>query len=217
MRRVVGALTLKRLRESRARGRVIRAFANTTGLIYFGAVDHQHDEHDVIRGLTVSTTHKDVHYAVGSFDGYDIALVDRSDYTVDRRQRKTWLIVQVTLKQSKSLPHLVLIPHVHQVHFERSLTGVRHIQPLDLLVPEAYPGDFLQRYTLYGPAHDAPAAQAVMSVQRAHEASVRLWPHAVELKDGRLYLYIEEHRLDKTVLGAAVESALWLADQIDSV
>jgi hypothetical protein len=55
----------------RARGVVLRRFSKKLGFVYFGNVDQHDDEHEVIRGLTVSTTHKDAHYAVGSFDDYD--------------------------------------------------------------------------------------------------------------------------------------------------
>ena len=213
MRRVVQALTLQRMRDTRRRGRVLRSLSKSLGLVYFGAVDHRHDDHDVVRGLTLSTTHRDAHYMVGSFDGYDIALVDRIDSS--GKDVTKWVIIQVRLKIDHAVPHIILVPHVHQARFDRSIAGLRHVQPIDSLVPEQYPHDVTQRYTLYGPAHDTLTVQQYITPQRAHSLAIRLWPNALELKDGMLLVYIQEHRLDKTVLAATVESALWLADQID--
>ena len=93
--------------QLRSRGKIIRRFASQVGLVYFGTVDQHQDDHEIIRGLTVSTTHRDAHYAVGSYDGYDVSIVDRFDVTFDAQLRPiehVWLIFQVNL-QDVSLPH----------------------------------------------------------------------------------------------------------------
>jgi len=217
MHRVVAALTLKKARTTRKRGAALQAFAKKAGLIYFGSVNHQHDDHDVIRGLTVSTTHSDKHYAVGSYDGYDVALVDRYDRTKNgtHSTQRNWCIVQVTLQQATSVPHLFFLPTHQTQKYEHLFAGLRHLQMIDSLVPEPYHHEFTNRYHFYATAHAAIEVQQWIQPATAQGIAPRFWPHAVEVNQGQLYVYIQEHRLDQTVLGSAVESALWLADQID--
>src|ERR1044072_5775592 len=65
--------------QSRLHKRVFMQFAEKIGLVYFGYVNQRSDEHRLVRGLTVSAGHRDSNYCVGSFQGYDIALVERID------------------------------------------------------------------------------------------------------------------------------------------
>ena len=217
MYRVVRAVTFQKARITRARGKALRGFATKAGLVYFGAVDHRHDDHDVIRGLTVSNTHKDTHYIVGSYDGYDIALVDRIDRSKHGTSRieHRWCILQITLQQAHEVPHLFFLPTHQAAQYEHLFAGLRSLQRIDSLVPESYHQEFTSRYHFYAPAHAAVDVQHWITPATAQGIAPRFWPHAIEVHRGKLYVYIQEHRLDQTVLGAAVESALWLADQLD--
>src|SRR5680860_1649224 len=84
-------------------GRVISKFAKKTGLLYFGFVNQHSDDHKIVRGLTVSSTHQDNHYSVGSVGDYNISVVDRSDYIVEPHNKTflhNWLIFAIELKLS---------------------------------------------------------------------------------------------------------------------
>ena len=217
MRRLVSALTLQQARLTRQRGKSIRSLADKTGLLYFGAVDHHRDEHDVVRGLTVSTTHKDKHYAVGSYDGYDIAIADRYDTTKTSvgKHSHHWCILQVSLLHAKHIPHVFLMPVHRSERFAHLFMGMRHMAPIEHFMHVRYSSEFSSRYGVYvSPQHHSHAddwlTQSLTSGIAAH-----FWPHAIEFKDGKLFVYITEHRLSETVLGSALQSALWLADALD--
>src|SRR4051812_42179272 len=82
--------------------KIIRQFAHKFGLVYFGSVDQHRDEHELIRGITVSASHADTHFCVGHFRGYDISLVERRTtllYPKREPQHYRWLIMQVDLKR----------------------------------------------------------------------------------------------------------------------
>ena len=66
------------LRKRQQRG-AIESFADKAGLVYFGYVDQRDDDHRLIRGHTVSATHQDNHYCIGTVRGYDVMLVLRND------------------------------------------------------------------------------------------------------------------------------------------
>lgn len=203
--------------ETRQRGYALKDISKRLGLLYFGSVHHQDDDHDVIRGLTVSTSHKDKHYAVGNYDGYDIALVDRYDTsrTPSSVEHHNWCIIQISLRQPTTLPHTFLLPHDRAGRFSHLFVGLRNLQVIHEMTERQYGHEFTSRYNLYAPAHHALDVEKVITQPVALNVGVRFWPHAIEIRDDKLFIYITEHRLQETVLGGAIESALWLAETLD--
>jgi hypothetical protein len=203
---------LDRFRRTRQRGKVIQSLASKIGLVYFGSVDPRSDDHDSIRGITASTKHQDRHFAVGSYDGYDISIADRTYQPLHQSMKHTWCVLQVTLR-SADLPYTLIAPTLHAKDFE----GVVQLQRNLLAAPlDELPHEFSSRYTVYMTGHDAYSLPLLLTRPIALESAVRIWPYAVELHRNKLYLYITEHRLTETVLGGAIESALWLADAFDT-
>lgn len=210
-----GPSALTRLRWSRTRSVSIKKVAKRLGLLYFGSVDHKRDDHDVVKGLTTSTTHHDKHFAVGTYDGYDIAIVDRHDHIASRTTRR-WTIIQVNLREARAYPHLFLLPLHRAEYFEHAFTGTRHLAPLSLISPALPPQEFSLRYKMLMSIRYSEKVLPLLTSSFYHGIIAHLWPRAVEMKDGKLFVYITEHRLDETVLQTAIQSALWLADQLDT-
>ena len=202
----------------RRRGTVIRSFANKVGLVYFGSVDQHEDDHEVIRGLTVSTTHQDAHYAVGSFDDYDISLVDRFDVIANEHRQligHTWLIFQINLEDT-SLPHLFFKPLGHSpAAYNKFFTAFNNLHVINDVFNDEHSHEFHARYELYGLATHALQLEETLTSRVTQTLATRFWPHAIEIYDGKLYVYITEHRLTETVLGATLQSATWLAGVLD--
>ena len=72
--------------------------AEKVGLVYFGYVDQRDDDHRLIRGHTVSQTHQDNHYCIGTVRGYDVMLALRNDVIRTRSgkdERCHWLIYAI--------------------------------------------------------------------------------------------------------------------------
>ncbi len=207
---------VRRILSSRQRGTVIQSVAKKLGLVYFGSVGHD-DEHEVIRGITVSVSHRDSHFAIGSFDGYDVSVVDRDDTVAsgDALVHRRWAIIQVALKHAPAVSDVILLPHDTKHHYAHAFSGLRHIQPVDMLVAEPYSQEFLRRYAVLAASHQALDVNRMVTPALADLAALRLWPHAAELKEAKLLVYITEDRLSETVLRVAIESALWLADSLD--
>jgi hypothetical protein len=180
-------------------------------MVYFGSVDPRSDDHDSIRGITASVKHHDRHFSVGSYDGYDITLADRTYQPLHTSKKHTWCVIQVSL-HTANLAYTLLTPHVHLSDFE----GVVQLQRNLVAVPsETLPHELGSRYTVYTSSHDAHMINALLPRETALEGALRLWPYAVELHKNKLYVYITEHRLTETVLSGAIASALWLADTFD--
>lgn len=204
----------------RFRGTAMRRFAKKTGLVYFGSVDQHVDEHDVIRGLTLSTTHRDTHYSVGSFDGYDISMVDRFDVSYDNAHRPvehSWVIVQVDL-HDKNLPHLFFSPLGHSpAAYDKFFTAFTTLHPVNSMLHSDHSSEFHNRYQVFGLATHIGAVEASLTPIVTQTLAMRFWPHAVEVYEGKLYIYITEHRRREfeAVLGPTLQAATWLAGVLD--
>lgn len=204
----------------RARGKVMRRFAAKIGLVYFGTVDQHKDEHDVIRGLTMSTTHRDAHYAVGSFDDYDVSLVDRFDVSYDAYRRPTehsWVIFQVAL-QDAALPHLFFKPLGHSpASYNKFFTACNHLHIINDVFNDTHSSEFHTRYQLYGLATHVASIEDTLTPIVTQTIAARFWPHAIEIYEGKLYVYITEHRRREfeAVLAPTLQATTWLAGILD--
>lgn len=202
-----------------ARGRLLRKFSKKLGLVYFGSVDQLTDDHDIIRGLTVSTTHKDAHYAVGSYDGYDISIVDRYDTVLSSdgsKTEQTWLIMRIDLQTDELLPHIFLHPLSHaEKAYDRFFTAFHRLVPVNSMLSDAHTPEFHARYELYAPSTQVADIEAYLTPDVSRMIATRLWPHAVELINQRLYIYTADKTLTDTTLNTALESGLWLARIFD--
>lgn len=206
--------------QLRSRGKIIRRFASQVGLVYFGTVDQHQDDHEIIRGLTVSTTHRDAHYAVGSYDGYDVSIVDRFDVTFDAQLRPiehVWLIFQVNL-QDVSLPHIFFKPLGHSpAAYNKFFTAYNTMHVINDVFNDTHSQEFHFRYELYGLATHALELEQTLTRFVTQTIAARFWPHAIEIYEGKLYVYITEHRHPElgAVLGATLQSTTWLASVLD--
>src|SRR6266550_1498647 len=99
--------------------KVIKQFAHKFDFVYFGAVDHQEDEQQLVRGMTLSHSHLDSHFTVGHFRGHDVTLVQRQNSLTlpgKQPQHYRWLIMQLDLKRS-GLPHVFIDANHHDEVF----------------------------------------------------------------------------------------------------
>lgn len=206
--------------HARSRGRILKAFANKLGLVYFGSVDQHFDEHEVIRGLTVSTTHKDDHYAVGSFDGYDISIVDRFDVVLDRKgdsAEHSWIIMQLTL-DTPNLTHVFLKPIGHASDaYVKFFNAYGHLKPINDEFINNHSHDFHSRYEIYAASTNALEIEKFLTPFVTQTIAASLWPHAIELFEGKLYVYTTGVEITSTLLETCVQSALWLAGALDKI
>jgi len=205
---------------TRTRGRAIRTFANKLGLVYFGAVDQRTDDHEVIRGLTVSTTHRDDHYAVGSFNDYDVSLVDRYDILIDPQGKETdhnWLIFQINLENGESFPHTFFNPIGHSIDaYSKFFTSFSHMSMANLIFEGDHSNEFSTRYQIFATAGRALEIEKIFNTEVTKTIAARLWPHAIEILDNKLFIYTIEPKLTETLLETAISSGLWLAQLIDA-
>lgn len=214
-------IVLRNSVASRLRRRVIVYFCEKVGFVYFGSVDQHHDDHHVVRGLTVSSSHKDYNYSVGSFDSYDVSLVDRFDAlqtTNGRWKTHSWLIFEIDLHHGADLPHIFMGAH-SQAHsaYARLFTAFPALQSVPLGTFEPHSDEFTRRYHLYAaPAHFLEVERQ-FSADMTRTIAAHFWPLSVEIRGGSLYIYADNQTLTVHLLETMLKNGLWLARRLDSI
>lgn len=215
IKRAIRHMTPQHVVRTRLTRRVVEQFAEKAGLVYFGYVD-QRDDHRLVRGHTVSATHIDSHYCIGTVRGYDVVLLQRNDVLVtkgQKEQRCHWLILTFDLHSPVDVPHLYV---AHKGRAGILETIPMRLQTLNIGVLSAYPAQFTGNYTVYGqPAH-AVEIEQVLSPEIASVIATHFHGASIEIEDNTVYLYIESPHPREALLEKMLSNGLWLAEQIDT-
>lgn len=202
------------------RKRVIARFAEKAGLLSFGSVDQHSDEHKVVRGLTVSDTHKDSSYVVGSVSGYDVILVDRSDKTRvpgGKIDRNNWLILSIALHTEQPIPHFFVSANNHDVRsFHALFSSFPNMKETTLGIFEPYSNEFTTRFTMFARPAKSAEVQQFLTAEVARKFGAHFWPLSVEQHDNVLYIYAVKQPVSIGLLDTMLENGIWLASQLDS-
>lgn len=196
------------------RGAAIRALAKELGLVYFGSIDQHVDEFEIIRGLSVSNTHKDSHFAVGNFDGFDISVVDRLQVSHGgtRHRAERFVVLQVALEDKASVPPTLL-----------RATGTEHLSSLTVLPPSmrdvtshfsGLSSEFVTRYQLFSSPSQLSTLEQIFTDEVERTIAARFWPLSVEVSNDTLLVYITDKKITHSLLRGALSLALWLSQQV---
>ena len=205
--------------QSQLHKRIFMQFAEKIGLVYFGFVDQRTDDHRLVRGLTVSATHRDNHYCIGDFDGYDILLVERTDtlrFPGKAPKNHDWIIMTFDLHARRDAPHIFLGLHTHSETFYAHLfTKFSQLTKAPLGTFGAYDSAFTNRYAMYTEPSQSLAAeqlfdQAITKIIADHFGSM-----TIEIADGCLYAYAEHQRPTVALLEKMAKYGTWLARELD--
>jgi len=205
--------------QSQLHRRVFMQFADKMGFVYFGYVDQRSDEHRLIRGLTVSATHRDNHYCVGSYEGYDIALTERVDtikYPKKPSKRHEWIIMTFDLHSSIDVPHIFLGLHTHSETFYAHLfTKFSQLSKVHPGTISLYDTSFTDRYVMYAQPDQAIAAEQLIDTQIAKVIADHFGSLTIEITEGCVYLYAEHQRPSTATLEKMLKYGTWLARTLD--
>ncbi|MFZ1242978.1 MAG: hypothetical protein WAQ22_02435 [Candidatus Saccharimonas sp.] len=197
--------------------RTVKDFAEKVGLVYFGYVDQKDDDHRLVRGYTVSATHQDNYYSIGSIRGYDVMLVIRNDVVTipgkNKPRRCHWLIATIDLHTSADLPYFYI---GNKTDIETYRSAYKMTTPLRFGVFGQYPQSFVNNYVPYGEPGRAIEIEKFLSPDIAEVIARDFSKISIELDEGTLYLYMECQRPRESVLDMVVSDGLWLAAALDA-
>lgn len=205
--------------QSRLHKRVFMQFADKIGLVYFGYVDQRSDEHRLVRGLTVSARHRDNHYCIGTYEGYDITLVERSDtlhFPGKAPRAHNWIIMTFDLHTTRDLPHIFVGLRNHdEIFYAHLFTKFSSLTAVPRSVLAQHDRQFLERYALYTePAH-ITASERLFNPEVTRGIAEAFHALTVEIADECLYIYAEHSHPTAHLLERMLRNGLWLAKTID--
>ena len=220
--RIARQLSPKRALKRRNDRRVIQMFGDEFGLVYFGHVSSQTDEYRMVRGLTLSTKHHDLHYCIGTYEGYDVVFVERSDQllhpTKRVKQSHRWHIMEIDLKTTADLPHIFVGLHTHSESFYTQLfTKYPELRALHLGNLGPHQPDFLAKYRVYGPPAQILEIERLLSPLITDMIAKHFGALAIEIHESSLFVYSEQTRLSRPLLEGMLKNGVWLARHIDTV
>ncbi|HEY1085366.1 MAG TPA: hypothetical protein VGE34_01410 [Candidatus Saccharimonadales bacterium] len=220
VKRISHHLSPKRLVHKRKTKGIVQDFAKKFGLVYFGGVSRSDEEYRIVRGLTVSNQHNDLHYCVGTYEGYDVSFVERSDMlkkagaTQVRAHR--WHILEFDLLEAKGLPHVFVGMHSNSESFYLQLFNkFPHLRSVTLGMLGAHKSEFLHKYRVYTSPSDLLDVEALLSPLVTEMVSKHFGSLAIEIVDASLYVYSENTHLSAALLEAMLKNGNWLANHID--
>lgn len=205
--------------KNKSSRRVFSTFAKKVGLVYFGFVNQHTDDHKIIRGLTVSPTHQDNNYSVGTVDGYNLSIVDRTDYIVEPDGSSifiNWVIFAFELHSETAVPHFFLDAKNRSLQPFRSLFSTfPNMKEVDLGQFDNYGVDFTSRFDIYARPAKSVEVQNIISIDVSRVIGAHFWPLSVEQQDSVLYLYSTFDKVNPELLNKLLKCGLWLAGQLD--
>jgi hypothetical protein len=197
--------------------RTIKQFATRHHLVYFGHVDPRDDDYELVRGATVSTTHVDNHYTVGSLDGRDVILVERRNKFAFPGKPPVlykWLIMQFDLR-CQNLPHAFIDAHQEDETFYDALfTELPYIQNITHIFGQRDPL-FVKHCYLFGFPHQYTAIGQMLTPQITGQLAQNFRQFDYEIQDDRLFVYASKTRPSIAVLQDMATIGLWLAAQLE--
>lgn len=218
-KKMVKQLVATKAMQSRMHKRTFKQFASKLGFVYFGYVDQRNDEHNLVRGLTVSTKHHDNHYCIGSYSDYDVTLVERSDtirFPGKPAKAHNWVIMVFDLHRSVDLPHIFLGLKTHsEAFYAQFFTKFSHFSAVNLGTEHPYDADFMRRYTMYTKPEQALSAERLINQPIAKRINERFGNLSIEISENCLFLYAENQRPTTVLLDTMLSRGIWLAQTLD--
>jgi hypothetical protein len=201
--------------QSRLNKRVFQQFAVKLGLVYFGYVDQRDDEHSLVRGVTVSTKHRDNHYCIGSFDGYDVTVVERIDtlhFPGKESKTHNWTILTLDLHHGHDVPHVFMgLTTRHDTFHAHLLTKLSQFAKIHVGVLGQYDPAFTERYELYAKPEQALTVERLFTPAIAKAIATSFGHLTLEIDDGTLYMYAEGQRPTTALLEKMLQCGVWVA------
>src|SRR5690606_29953651 len=173
------------------------------------------DEHQLVRGFTMSASHGDHHYTVGGYKGYDVSLVIRRDaleYPDRRINDHYWTIMTFDLKTSFELPHFLVLHHKRKEQFVAKFSQLGEVPHESFVGHEPRFFDF---YSIYGKIEKLQEHCQLISPNITANLLENFHGMSVEVSDNTVYLYLTSKHPTRPELERMLRSGVWLSQVLD--
>lgn len=184
-------------------------------LVYFGHVNNHSDDHEIVRGFTLGATHNDRHYCVGSVEGRDIVLMERttSISSPDNVSKTyTWTLLQIDLHR-RELPHLILNANNYdEILYNNLFTKFRHLRPAS---PESSI-DSTHKFTVYSSLYAMDNESQLIINSTTAALSQHFSSFDYECFSEHLIVCLPTISPTIANIESMLKAGLWLANELDS-
>jgi hypothetical protein len=195
-------------------------FARKHDFVFFGYVNQHTDEHELVRGVTLSSKHLDTNYCIGNFQGRDVTLLRRSDtvhFPGKPTETYSWTIMQFDLKKS-TLPHIFIDANHHDEAFYANLfmkfTNFKNAN--GYFVGEQYDGLFNKSFKVYTPPDESGSMLRVLSAEVVSNMAHHFRQYDFEIFEDQLLIYSSDRIVTAKLLEHMLRAGLWMSEVCDS-
>ena len=198
--------------------KVIKQFVHKYDLTYLGGVNQHQAADELVRGITVSSSHVDRHFCIGTVEGFDLSLVERRNtITFPDRPPQTyrWVIMQVDLRRD-DLPQLFIDAYHHDEDFYATLfMKFANFTLASALFVESDPL-FAKSFRVFTPADKFDETEEMLG----HEVTSMLAHHFrqfdYEISGDRLLIYSNNPVVSFHTLQEMLKVGTWLAARLNN-
>lgn len=195
------------------------AFAKKHDFVYFGYVDQHSDEHELVRGITLSPRHTDTNYCIGHIGGRDITLLKRTDtvsFPGKMDESYSWTIMRLDLRRS-DLPHIFIDANHHDEAFYANLfvkfSSFKNAN--GYFVGAQFDPRFQKSYRIYTPP-DASGPMRRLLVPEVTSTMLQHFRHFdFEIFEDQLLIYATEPVVTQKLLEQMLRAGLWMSETCD--
>ncbi len=196
--------------------RAVKHWAQKFDLVYFGRVNQREDDHELVRGITLSAEHKDDHYTVGSFRNHDFIFVERQNilkFPGKQPQAYRWLLLQVDLKRS-NVPHIFIDANHHEEVFYANLfVKFSHFENAAHIF--ARHPFFTKHFKVFAQPETFDEVAELLNNEVTAMLAHHFRQFDYELYDDRLVVYASNSVVRPALLQEMMRVGMWLAEHLN--
>ena len=188
-------------------------------LVYFGSVSKYDDDHEMVRGFTLSPSHVDRHYCVGTVSSRDIILLERQDtisFPSKASRSFTWTVLQIDLAVS-NLPHILLnSTRYDEIIYSVLMAKYHHMKVIEGVLFAAHEAAFNGTFKAYTSTQDMDRGMALLSLDTTSVLGHHFSQFDYEMLGDRLLVYHLTKSPSEQSIESMFKAGIWLAGQIET-
>lgn len=198
--------------------KLFRAACERYDLVYFGAVSQRSDEHQLVRGFTMSPRHVDRHYCVGTVSSHDVILFQRTNtlsFPDKPSKAYTWTILQVDLR-ARQPAHVLLNGHRYDAMVYNDIFA--KFQGYCQYTEQMFAGHdplFLQSFRVFGAPQYIDHILSMLPLATTSVLAHHFRTFDYEVYGDRLIVYHAGSSPTEATLEMMFRAGIWLAQQLD--
>lgn len=194
-------------------------FSKKHDFVYFGYVNQHSDEHELVRGITLSPRHTDTNYCIGHIDSRDITVLRRTDtisFPGKLDESYSWTIMRFDLVRS-DLPHIFIDANHHDEAFYANLfvkfANFRNAN--GLFTGGQFDPRFQKAYKLYTPPDETGSMQRLLTPDVTNTMLLHFRHFDFEIFEDQLLIYATEPVVRQKLLEQMLRAGLWMSEICD--